>query len=375
MTRHSNIENILDEAAKRVRNGENISAVVSSYPEDDREQLSAMLQIVETLSTIPIKNIPVPSRRRLFLQTPKQIAVTERMLGLFNSYKSAFPITIAVLLFAITGTAYASMDSLPGSPLFAVRKAVETTQIKLASGPEQKAKLELEFANARLEDVQKVIAQSPNDADHDLVIKELQKQTVTALNNLKEVASSASVANDPEVLKQVENLTDNQIALISEKDSSNQKSLVADIKQIVAISNEQSLATLSAAQSFEFSGNLNFISLKNNYLKIDKNTFEITEETKMTDKDGNELTLAELGINDDITIKGQIKEDKNVAAELTVTSRAKVIEQKVEPKPEVKPTVQKPAPHSVVEESPIVEPEVSSDQDTYGGAIIEPPAL
>lgn len=371
MARHNiNFENILDEAAKQIRNGENISAVVSEYPEDVREQLSAMLQIVETLSTIPIKNIPVPSRRRLFLQTPKQIAVTERMLNLFNSYRSAFPITIAVLLFAVTGTAYASMDSLPGSPLFAVRKAIETTQIKLASGPEQKAKLELKFANARLEDVQKVIAQSPDDANHDLVIKELQKQTVTALNNLKEVASSASVANDPEVMKKVENLTDNQIALISEKDSSKQKSLVADIKQIVAISNEQSMATLSAAESFEFTGSLIFISLKNNYIKIDNNTFEITEETKMVDKDGNKLTLAELGINDNITIKGQIKEDKNIATELTVNNRAKAIEQKVEPKPVIQKSVAQPV---IVEEPPIAEPEVPSDQDTFGGVIIEPP--
>lgn len=116
--------------------------------------------------------------------------------------------------------------------------------------------------------------------------------------------------------------------------------------------------------------------MKNSYIKIDQNSFQINEDTVIEDKDGNAWKITELGINDNVRVEGQVQDEKNNATKITVLSRTKG---KIEP---VKETVKtetttttsvKPAPKPQPSPAPQPDPIEEVPQDTFGGAIIETP--
>ena len=85
----------------------------------------------------------------------------------------------------------ASMNSLPGDTLYSLKIATERAQLALTGGADNKAKLQVEFAGRRLEEVSK-IAETPSP-------EKVEKMTV-AVNNFKE--QMGSVKASLEVVKE-----------------------------------------------------------------------------------------------------------------------------------------------------------------------------
>jgi hypothetical protein len=383
-------DKILDSAIKRLRNGEEISTVVSSYPQEDRSELSAMLEIVFLASSLPRKSVPVPARRKLYLEYQPQ---TFGFKSVINLFKIA-PTVMAAFLLIAAGTALGAHSSLPGDKLFAVKKSYESLQVKLATNPEKRASLQLEIAAQRFEDAQKVLAQDNNDESKKQAIEELNQQTVVALNDIKEAAVSLSVTN-PSIVKKAEDFTKSQNKLIEEADpkiadsnavQKSRESRVAlrDIKKIIAAANDETGVAIVPSEKVNITGAI--ATIKDDTIRIAKNEFTVIEETRINGMDDTLLELSDLNPGDTVTVEAKTSDNKNIAETITVVSKGKVkgeVKEAPKDKDPVIPVIKdKPKTESKIEpknteqnKAPVEEeiPSPVPSNDTYGGFIPEPP--
>ena len=140
-------------------------------------------------------------RKNWVVLTKKRILGEERTLaglfldsfrvfqGLFFQYKLA--LASLVLLFILGGTFAFAQKSLPGEPLFIVKKMTEKTRAVFIS-EEEKPKAQLELANRRLEDLAK-IAEKNDVRKLAPAIDEFQANVSEAAKNL---AKAKTVGKD-----------------------------------------------------------------------------------------------------------------------------------------------------------------------------------
>jgi hypothetical protein len=99
----------------------------------------------------------------------------------------AIPILLALLLIG-GGTVYASADSLPGSPLYPVKRGVERTRLFLAPTLESQARLHLEFADKRLAEGI-IVARQGKDDQANRLVREYGLELDIALSTAEEMAA------------------------------------------------------------------------------------------------------------------------------------------------------------------------------------------
>lgn len=370
------IEDIFDQAVKRVKNGEEISAVLLSSPKELREQLSANLNLVKLGLSLPKVPVPVPNRRMLFLQAAPQ-SKASRFSEFFNVY--ALALTAFVLI--LGGTSLAAAYSLPGERLFSLKRSFEATRLKLARNPEEQARLQLTFTNARLEEVNQILA-NKDSAQTNAAIAELNSQTEQALKNIQQIAAdNPNVKTDPQIISSVKSLTTNQAQLVdkvaqakpnAQVAASTQKT-VANIQKLIAASNDQIAADLPASALINTAGTITAIS--DGALTVDKNSFELNKDTAITDKDGNKLTLLDIGLNDSVQVQGETKDQKNIATKITLESRAeiKTAAPAVPSKPAIKPGSDNDNNGLTAGDQNDDSQISNSNKDTFGGFIPEAP--
>ncbi len=373
---------ILDKAIAEIRNGAEISAVVSNYPVEVQSELQAMLEIFALATSLPRKAVPTPAKRRLYLQhQPKAFSIA----SLFESLRLA-PIAMGAFLLVLTGTAYAAQSSLPGEKLFVVKKSYESLQVKLATNPEKRADLQLQIAAQRFEDAQKVLANDSNEDSKKQAIEELNQQTVVALNDIKSSAVSIS-NNNPDLVKKAEDLTKNQSSLVATADpkivdstalKKTQESKIAlkDIKTLIAAANEESGATIAPVTKITLSGPIT--AVKDNTITMAKNQFVVDSETIIATNENHPLTLADLSVGQQISIEAKVSAGKNIAEVITVTVAKPKEEKPVDKTPDksketipVIPIKETPKEKPIIE--PVVLPSPELGNDTFGGFIPEPP--
>ncbi len=82
--------------------------------------------------------------------------------------------SFAVLILAVlSGTAYASGSSMPGDTLYSVKRAVEGARLSFASTPESKAKLQVQFTEERIRELDTLETKAPE-------AKQTPKKTIAA---------------------------------------------------------------------------------------------------------------------------------------------------------------------------------------------------
>lgn len=86
---------------------------------------------------------------------------TERAARTWTFFYAKFALVAVCILILLTGTAYASSSAIPGDVLYPVKRAVEDTRVKLASTSETKAKLQVQFTEERLQELEKVERKAP----------------------------------------------------------------------------------------------------------------------------------------------------------------------------------------------------------------------
>ena len=391
-------EDKLNTALEDIKNGSTIEAVLSKYPSEDRIKLKSLLQMAIDFNSLPHLSAPEPTKRRLYINHAH--AHRGGFLGALNIFKNVYATSLMVLLFGVGSTAYATFMSLPGDNFFALKKGVESVQLKLTKDPVSKAALQLSIATKRLEEAQQIIYTTEDtDAKHK-AIEELNKQTAVALQNIEEIAANPEVANNPELAKKMqkaESLAKDQNTLIAavnpeiaDQTSETVQNKLTTIRQVIAISIEQSEAKIPSLAKIDKSGPIK--SIKDNLITLEDGTvFEFDKsQIKITDSKGTVMGMKDIAIADVVKIEGNAKDNTNYATTITFVSKPKAADEKpsptedtkldpkspettVKPKPSEPKPVVVPAPKDTTQleenDSEVID---EKPQDTYGGFILEP---
>ena len=104
-------------------------------------------------SRLPSKSngVPAPARRRSFVQSLFQTASNRAWM--------AVAVLIVLIVLAGTSVVRASAHSLPGTPLYALKRTIEQTQILLSPDTASRARLEEKFTEQRAQETRQVVAQ------------------------------------------------------------------------------------------------------------------------------------------------------------------------------------------------------------------------
>jgi len=325
MLRNKSVK-FLDQALRELKNGANIEDVILSLPAKVRPEIAESLRIAESIKALPLQSIPAPEHRRLFLQ--HTVEKVSRFTLFIQTMQTGYAISAAIVILLVAGTATATERSLPGSPLFGLKKAFEVAQIKIvAHNPASIAQLELSLANQRLTDAQQVFSdQSSNSADKAQAVQELNNQTQLALNQIQQIASSQAVAKDPTIIQNLENLTSKQASLQSQvnpkiaqsAETQNQQAL-KNIKNLVAVANDQSGTSIPSQKIAQASDIITDISAST--ITVGKNIFQIDSSTKFVAVNGSALKLSDFYKGDLVTVTGTVSGELNIAQIVTLTKK------------------------------------------------------
>ncbi len=154
-------ERILDDCVARLRAGQDLEECLKSYPAQAK-QLKPLLLVAARL-----QNIPIPQERPEAVRAGQarlltaQAAAFGRPIGRQGRgaiWALRFALTlIIVLLITTVMTLNVSAKSIPGDPLYGIKRTIENTQLILTINPETKERLENEYSHNRFEEMQELI--------------------------------------------------------------------------------------------------------------------------------------------------------------------------------------------------------------------------
>lgn len=363
--RKARSEKLFDRALSEIRRGENAETVLLRMPKSAQDELKAMLAVSTELSSMPLRGVPQPARRRLFAAHTAQ--KLSRFTLFVRTLRTGYAVTAALAILLIAGTSYAADRSLPGDPLFSLKKSFEVAQIELtARNPEARAALELNLANERLDDAQRVVADdSSSSADKEQAVQELDSQTQVALNQIQQVASSSPSINSS-VVQNLESLAKGQASLqaqvnpggASQNDQQTQQAIAGIQSSIATAANGQSQASLPVAKTFQVSGAVTAITSSS--ITVDKNQYQLNSKTSYAAADGSTLQFSDFAVGDTVTVVGSTSGENNIAQIVTLKT---------------KPAASTDASAAASDSSALSVPETApqNQQDVTGGFILDSP--
>ena len=243
-------EEILANCIEEVRSGKStVEDCIKRYPALGKE-LRAMLEIAVSIKpeeTSPSAEFKARARLHLFdaEKQPAAVKTTNHFRNWFalTPVKVTASVLLVVLIFAAVGggTVYAAQSSTPGDILYPVKTGAENIQLTLTTSPVAKARLYLQLAQKRINEMaqqaklnrninpqsaetvtnlfDKALAELNIASDAQAINNTLSYLSVASLNEeleLKQVVGSTAQTNQP-VLQQIITETDraNMIAQVA----------------------------------------------------------------------------------------------------------------------------------------------------------------
>jgi hypothetical protein len=208
-----NLVDALDDVLAKVAAGESLESCLTRYPNLALE-LAELLRARDYLNALApapaLSTDMLAARRRQFLSTArayKRQTTSANLLCRLGTWVWPVPhvgqpsllsvlvraaIAFVFVLSIVSGTVAAAQSSLPDSPLYGIKLAVEDVRLNLARDPSQQATLSLSFASERASEMERLaIANHPIKGQVPL---RLQNQLDAAL-------SDAARAPEPEMLR------------------------------------------------------------------------------------------------------------------------------------------------------------------------------
>lgn len=161
---------VLDRCIELLLSGEeNMEGCLARYPEF-KEELEPLLRTAAFVRAVPL---PTPSStfritaRQRLLKTAEargrnRMAFVERVTGIKDILMRVAAVILIVILVG-SGAVAASARSLPDSPLYPLKIAMERVQLVFAFDDYSKAQLHLKFAKNRLNEIMLLVAQGKEE--------------------------------------------------------------------------------------------------------------------------------------------------------------------------------------------------------------------
>lgn len=206
-------EEILDQAATRLRDGEGFDRVLVSFPAHAPALLPLLEGVAAMASLQPVEmpgRIALAADRRAFLEQAAQLrakpvsagpvarliawtkqtvlrtdaARTKETRPMF-ALLAKILVIIAVGVTAAGGTVAAAADSMPDSALYPVKIGVENVRLALASGPAEEAELAMAFVQERVQEMRELAL--AGEAPSAEVMNRFHEQLQTALRQAAQI--------------------------------------------------------------------------------------------------------------------------------------------------------------------------------------------
>lgn len=183
-------ESLLDESLERGRKGE------KSEPSAEERALEPLLELasrIQEISTPPTEAFVGDLEKRLVekaraLQRAGRRSLWDRYLTpIFSSGRArrwaAVLAVILALVLASAGTAIAAQSSIPGEPLYPVKRVTERLGLLVVRDPPGKTHLRLEFARRRTEEIEAL--DSRGEEVEESILVELATETEETLEEIE----------------------------------------------------------------------------------------------------------------------------------------------------------------------------------------------
>jgi hypothetical protein len=177
---------------------------VSAWKKD--RTTSPLLTVISKLNSMPKASISTSGLARVKNQVLKQVIehkpeLVEARTNFFFTITQILPRSLKItggiiagfMIFVSlgVGVSVAALDSVPGEPLYPVKKAVEKTQLSLAN-EERETELQIKFATNRLEELEEVLAQNQAGKISEKATQKIVSQTVKDLQANTNAAVAAT---------------------------------------------------------------------------------------------------------------------------------------------------------------------------------------
>lgn len=242
----------LDELIRRVHQHEDIS----SWQKDPSN--SGSINLVSILSNIPKAKVPKPDLMRVRSTILDRISLPyesdksrgwfgfnllqglPRFVRLTGGIVGAFTIMLSLTI----GTAVAALESVPGQTIYPIKKIVENVQLRLASSDEEKANLQIKFANNRVDELETILQKQKAGEASEEDVKKVVENTMKDVQKTTESVTSQN-PTDPQIalLNKIVNLSTKQTAVIQAAQVESQ----GDVKVELDKALESSLITTEQA--------------------------------------------------------------------------------------------------------------------------------
>jgi hypothetical protein len=218
--REPDLEVILDECLHNVSTrGESLERCLRRYPQH-AGQLAPLVQVADRIRKTRHPTLSVSATKAIeqrLLKRATEIKQSRAKPGRWPLPFSLRPlVTVAATLIVVLalvlagggGIVYASTDSLPGSPLYGVKRATEQVQLFLTPMGTGRAELHIRFAQRRLEEVQ-ALAETKGQVDEE-TLAAIAEETELALKEVE----GAHPAEKSNLLEKLASLTERQQAVL-----------------------------------------------------------------------------------------------------------------------------------------------------------------
>lgn len=340
------IEEALDQAIIKLRKGATMEMVLSEYPEHKTE-LAELLPLVTLGYSIPKLSPARPVRQYRFAN--KHQNVFSFLKSLVVVRYALIPLAVVLVFGSVWKISVAASQSLPGTPLYSLKKAYEVASLKLTTDPDQKITLQLTLTQKRFDEAQTALTTEPkNDKLEAAALSELSNQTQATFNSASSVAATKAITGkDNSLLKDLVAINNKQQDLLSNIKSNGEAKSAADqglktttetkkaLAAIIATVNEQALASMAHEQPDAITITGTISGLEKNRIEVEKNLFTIDDNSviKLADITSGK---AELKLNEKVSILG-VKTNKGLVATQIVILPADETPPNTTPvKPEVK---------------------------------------
>lgn len=336
----SDPEKIIDEITSRLKKGRDIS-----YWQND-PSFAPIANLLSKLSLLPKARIPSADFTRVKNQILDRISIPaeEAKPGIFAAIPGILKLAtgiIGMLLIVISlgiGTAVAALNSVPGQPLYGLKKTVENVELAFARSPETRANLQIQFANNRLNELTAVIEKSQSGEISSVDAQKIVSQTVSELQASTTAAlhasNSTTDSKQASALNKIVNLSNKQTAVLTPllsaaniQTDGETKIAIEQALETSKVSKEQAIKnmenaglvvenqpiSLDAPAINQVNANGQITSLAADSISIGTAKFLVTKDTKY-----DNIKLEDLKVGTTVKITGENREGKTYAITISV---------------------------------------------------------
>lgn len=319
------LEKLIEEMDKSVKEETDLSVWKNN------RKTSSFLNLIATLRSLPKARIASPDLMRIKNQVLDRISIPveagSRSGYVFNFAKmlrmgAIAMASLVVFIGSVAGVAAAALNSTPGQAFYPLKKVAENLELKLAND-NQKAVLQMQFANNRMNEIQTVLAQKEAG---ELSEEQTQQLLAGPVRDLQKTTSAAARAatTSPKVVSKLADLS-TQLRAASIQSEGSVKAEIEKAIETTQISHDEAIQNLENAgmqvegtpleisNLVSASGKLTAVS--ETIVSIGTAKFLINKDTKYVN-----ITGADLAVDQVVDIEAQIKDNKTYAQKITLIS-------------------------------------------------------